>query len=74
IQMFLREYIDKLFDETLKVLKKRKRSYSNQYALEKTPFNALKWALIGYNGPIKEVVKRACHQRSAISFNHQEEK
>ncbi|CAG8753780.1 13584_t:CDS:2, partial [Funneliformis caledonium] len=39
-QIFLREYIDKLFDETSKVLKKRKHSYSNQYASEKVPSNA----------------------------------
>ncbi|CAG8639856.1 364_t:CDS:2 [Funneliformis caledonium] len=49
-------------------------SNHNQYASKKAPSNAPRWAFTRYNGPIKEVIKKACRQRSAISLDHQEEK
>ena len=69
----MREYVDKLFDETSKVQKKRKRTYSNKIVSGKVPSNAPRWTLAGYNGPIKEAVEKACRQRSATSLEYQEE-
>ncbi|CAG8705272.1 16227_t:CDS:2, partial [Funneliformis caledonium] len=50
------------------------KNLNNQYTSEKVPSNVPRWTLTGYNRPIKEVVERACRQRSAISLDHQEEK
>lgn len=62
--MFLREYLDKLFEESSKVTRKRERVYDNcQFASnEKAPLNAPKWSLAKYNGSKKEAVKKACQQ------------
>ena len=69
--MFLREYIDKLFEETSKVAKKRVRVYNNDhFALdEKVPSNAPRWSLAGYNGSMKTAVEEACRRRTNSSTN-----
>ena len=66
LQLFLRNYIDRLFAETSKVPKKRIRVYdSNFYEKEiSAPFRAPKWTVGDYQGSLKDIVADACRNRS----------
>ena len=62
----LRNYVDRIFNETSKVKKQRVRVYDkvNFYDTEKSvPTNAPKWSIHGYKGSLYDEVKRICSQR-----------
>ena len=67
LQDFLRNYVDRLFAETSKVPKKWTRVYdTNFYEKEPSaPFQPPKWAISNYQGSLKDIVDKACKNRSS---------
>ena len=63
----MRNYIDRIFSESSKVPKKRKRIQANAYyenkKEEKAPFKAPKWTVRGYQGTLKKLIEDACKER-----------
>ncbi|PKY61398.1 hypothetical protein RhiirA4_522086 [Rhizophagus irregularis] len=70
LQLFLRNYIDRLFAETSKVPKKRTRVYSSDFYEKETsaPFCAPKWTIGNYQSSLKDIVGRACKNRLSNVF------
>ncbi|GBC24311.2 hypothetical protein GLOIN_2v1773638 [Rhizophagus irregularis DAOM 181602=DAOM 197198] len=70
LQLFLRNYIDRLFAETSKVPKKWTRVYSSDFYEKETsaPFCAPKWTIRNYQGSLKDIVGRACKNRLSNVF------
>ena len=68
--MFLREYIDRIFNESTKVPKKRARLVipNNFHSEVKAPFQAPNWTIGDYNGHLKTEVQRACDRRSSTTL------
>src|SRR6202008_1825456 len=67
--MFLRDYIDRIFTESAKVLKKRNRLQANTfYEKERTaPFQTPNWTIRGHNGSLKNAIKNACSKIPSIT-------
>src|SRR5579864_7582131 len=66
--MFLRDYIDRIFNKSSKISKKWSYIYdlANFYEKEQSlPFQALKWTVRGYKGSLKAAVEDACSKRSS---------
>ena len=68
--MFLREYIDRIFNESTKVPKKRARLVipNNFHSEVEAPFQAPNWTIGDYNGHLKTEVQRACDRRSSTTL------
>src|SRR5579859_2123249 len=66
--MFLRDYVDRIFNESSKIPKKWSRIYNpaNFYEKEQSsPFQAPKWTVRRYKDSLKVTVEDACSKRSS---------
>ncbi|PKY56712.1 hypothetical protein RhiirA4_477194 [Rhizophagus irregularis] len=69
---FLREYVDKIFDESSKVPCHRNRTCGRSYAPNEgmAPLNAPKWSVSGYSGSLKKEVDKFIRVRSSYIGNN----
>ncbi|RGB32160.1 hypothetical protein C1646_790926 [Rhizophagus diaphanus] len=68
LRYFLRDYIDRIFSKSSKVLKKRTQIHNsiNFYDKERTKlFQAPNWTISGYTSSLKTAVQKACMERSS---------
>lgn len=68
----MREYVDKIFDESSKAPRRRNRTCGRSYAPNEgtAPLNAPKWSVSGYSGSLKKEVDKFIRVRSSYIGNN----